>query len=101
MSNTPAHDATSLALRLLQDTHEFPCCFLVKVIGRADAEFAERVLAVIRISHPPEQDLSFGLRETASGRHVSITAEPHLASAQEVLVLYERLRAVEGVVMLL
>ena len=39
------------------------------------------------------------VRETPNKKHIAVTAEPTLKSAEQVLLLYERIKSVEGVVM--
>jgi putative lipoic acid-binding regulatory protein len=39
------------------------------------------------------------LRQSSQGKYIAVTMEPYLMSAEEVLVVYRRLREVDGVVM--
>ena len=89
------------AIELLNSTHEFPCAMMVKAIGNNEDDFAGRVLALaqqhLRLKETPE----FTVRETRGGRHISITLEPIFAEAEQVLEFYQRLRQLDGLVMLL
>ncbi len=89
------------SLRLLNETHDFPTSFMFKTIGRNVDGFAARVVVTIRDALELETDPSFRVRETAAGRHVSVTVEPVVGNAEQVLAVYECLRRVSGVVMLL
>jgi len=89
------------AIDLLESTHTFPGVYVFKVIGRADRAFAARVVAAVREALGWETDPPFRVREAAGGRHVAVTLEPHLATAQEVLAVYRRLRTMTGLVMFL
>ncbi|WLD10636.1 YbeD family protein [Planctellipticum variicoloris] len=89
------------ALELLLATHEFPCRFLFKAIGRTDGSFAEQVVAVVRAELDHDFDSPFSLKHTAGGRHVSVTIEPWIETAEQVLAVYACIRTVPGLVMLM
>jgi putative lipoic acid-binding regulatory protein len=89
------------AIELLESTHAFPGVYVFKVIGRSEGAFAERVVAAARDALGLAVDPPFRVRSAAGGRHVAVTLEPHLATAYEVLAVYRRLRATEGLVMFL
>jgi uncharacterized protein len=89
------------ALELLRATHEFPCRFMFKAIGRTDDNFVEQVVAVVRAELEHEFDSPFSLKHTSGGRHVSVTIEPWVETAEQVLSVYACIRTVPGLVMLL
>jgi putative lipoic acid-binding regulatory protein len=74
---------------------------MFKIIGRNVDKFAARVVVTIRNELQLDADPEFRVRETAAGRHISVTVEPEIDSAEQVLAVYECLRAVEGVVLLM
>ncbi|MFO0947353.1 MAG: DUF493 domain-containing protein [Planctomycetota bacterium] len=86
-------------LELLESVHRFPGSFTFKVIGKVDGGFAARVVAAVRETLALEQDPPFRLRETANGRHVAVTVEPIVQTSREVLLVYERVKTISGVVM--
>jgi putative lipoic acid-binding regulatory protein len=88
------------AAALLESTHTFPGPYLFKVIGRAENGFAARVVAAVREELAASTDPPFHVRETAGGRHVSITLEPAVESAQQVLAVYKRILKIAGLVVL-
>jgi uncharacterized protein len=90
-----------LTVELLESTHNFPCRYVFKAIGGGDDEFAGRVAAAVRVALDASADPPYQLRHTSSGRHVSVTLEPVVRSAQDVLTVYQRLNETEGVVMIL
>jgi putative lipoic acid-binding regulatory protein len=94
-------DARADSLRLLEATHSFPCEFMVKVIGLAEEGFASRVVARIRECQQLAVDPSFRTRVTPNGRHVSVTVEPEVQSAEEILEIYACVREIRGVVMVM
>lgn len=88
------------SIDLLNATHDFPCAFTFKIIGKHHQEFVQEVIDVV--SHfDINEDLEHSTRETPGGRHVSITLELTIGDANQVLVTYDRLKALDGVVMLL
>jgi putative lipoic acid-binding regulatory protein len=88
-------------IELLESTHRFPGPYLFKVIGRVDRGFAARVVAAVREVLAYDIDPPYSLREATGGRHVSVTLEPTVQSAQQVLAVYSRLRGMAGLVMMM
>ena len=89
------------SIDLLMATHSFPGSFTFKVIGRAENDFVAMVLDAIQLLVIGDAEIPHSTRETSGGRHIAITAEPHVESPEMVLEIYERLRELPGVVMLL
>lgn len=89
------------ALELLESTHRFPCPYMFKVIGRSDNGFVARVVAAVRDELDDLIDPPYRVRETAGGRHVSVTLEPTVQTGQQVLAVYRRMQKMTGLVMLL
>jgi putative lipoic acid-binding regulatory protein len=85
---------------LLEQMHTFPGPYLFKVIGKADQGFLARVVAVVREELLFDADPAYQIRTAVGGRHLSVSLEPVVASADQVLAVYRRLGAIEGVVML-
>lgn len=88
------------SIELLETTHQFPGPYLFKAIGRVEDGFAARVVAAVRDELESDVDPPFRLKETSGGRHVSVTLEPHVESAPQVLAIYRRLRQTTGLVVL-
>jgi len=88
-------------IELLESTHSFPGGYMFKVIGRTEGNFVGRTVAAVRMHLSESSEPPFSSRKTATGAHVSVTIEPHVASAADVLAIYETLRDLEGLVMLL
>lgn len=89
------------AIELLESTHSFPCPYTFKVIGLAEANFVGRVVQAVRRELPADMEPPFSSRRTAAGKHVSVTIEPTLESASDVLAIYRQLRELQGLVLLL
>jgi putative lipoic acid-binding regulatory protein len=86
---------------LLEATHEFPDEFVFKAIGTNRDGFVELIVAGIREELSLESDPPYEIRQTSGGRHVSVTVTPRVESAAQVLAIYERIRVVDGLFMLL
>lgn len=90
-----------LSIELLESTHDFPCTYVLKVIGKSDDGFVGRVVAAVRDHLELEVDPPYRVRGTTGGRHVSITLEPVVNSAWDVLAIYGRIQEIDGLVMML
>jgi putative lipoic acid-binding regulatory protein len=88
------------AIDVLEKTHTFPCPYLFKIIGKADQGFLARVIAAVREELTIDSDPPYRVREAVGGRHFSITVEPTVQSAQQVLAIYRRLSVLDSLVML-
>jgi putative lipoic acid-binding regulatory protein len=89
------------SISLLESTHEFPAVYMFKVIGLVENGFAARVVAAVREELAGTTDPPFRVRETAGRRHVAVTVEPTVQTAEQVLAIYERIRRMAGLVMLM
>jgi putative lipoic acid-binding regulatory protein len=87
-------------LELLESAHTFPGPYTFKVIGKAERGFLARTVAAVREALAHEVDPPYRIRESSGGRHLAITLEPHVESAQQVLDVYRRLGSTSGLVML-
>jgi hypothetical protein len=59
------------------------------------------VVAAVRDELADLADPPYRLRQATGGRHISITLEPQIQTARQVLAVYRRIRATAGVVMML
>jgi putative lipoic acid-binding regulatory protein len=95
-------EARRRAVELLEANHEFPGDFTVSVIARNDDAVAQAVLAAAAAGLG--EPLGEGAHErhpSAHGKYISHRLKVPCASAEAVLVLYARLRAVDGVITIL
>ena len=93
---------TSLPARELLDAmHQFPGPFVFKAVGKTDGDFVTSVVAVVRETLQLEFDPPFETRETPAGRHVAVTVIPWVESVDDVLLVFDRIRLIPGLVMLL
>jgi putative lipoic acid-binding regulatory protein len=87
-------------VEVLEKAHAFPGPYEFKVIGKAEPGFVARVVALVREELHLEIDPPYRVREAVGGRHLSVTLEPTIQSAQQVLAVYRRLGGLDGLVML-
>ena len=88
------------SVELLESTHVFPCNYMFKAIGEDHHAFTGRVLAAVRQETAEDNEPAMHTRRSASGRHISVTVEPFVTDAQQVLAIYERMAEIDGLVML-
>jgi len=88
-------------IELLEATHDFPAAYVLKVIGSASDDFVTRIVAAVQDELGGECELPFRTRETPNGRHVSVTFEPIMQSAEQIVAVYQRVYETAGVVMVL
>ena len=89
------------ARELLELVHKFPGEFVFKAVGRAEGNFVEIVVATVRTALKLDFDPPFETRETPAGRHIAVTVMPWVESSDEVLLIFEKIREIPGLVMLL
>ena len=88
------------AIELLEANHAFPCQFFVSVIARNDAAVETAVLAAAG-GDAVLAAVTHERRSSSGGKYASHRLDVPCATAHEVLLLYARLRAVEGVITVL
>jgi uncharacterized protein len=89
------------SIELLERTHVFPGPYMFKIIGRVEDGFIARIVAAVREELAAPVDPPYRVRESAGGRHVSVTLEPTVQTASQVLAVYRRIRNTAGLVMML
>ncbi|WP_437193190.1 YbeD family protein [Planctomicrobium sp. SH527] len=87
-------------LEILEANHSFPCSFTFKVIGVATEQFADSVLVAVKKQLEGDFEPAISSKATPSGRHISVTVEPQVASAAHIHEIYRELQSLEGLVML-
>ena len=95
-------EARRRSIELLEANHAFPEKFALTVIARNDESVAAAVLAAA--AEGLDAPLGEGAHErhpSAHGKYVSHRLKVPCASAEAVLVLFARLRAVDGVITIL
>lgn len=80
---------------------EFPCTFPIKVMGRADTEFALRVTEIVREHVPDLRDEDVRTAASRRGNFVSVTVTVTARSQAHLDRVYLALNADEQVLMTL
>lgn len=78
-------------INLLNDEYEFPVQYFFKFIVPSDK---------VNIVNNLIGDAEFSHRPSRNGKYTSVSAKKMVASAEEVVEIYERLSVVEGIVSL-
>lgn len=87
-------------LELLKSTHTFPCVYTYKAIG-SGPEFESEVVRTVQNAAGLEKPPHHSRRQSSSGKHLSLTIEVHVDSAERVLAIYAAIERVEGLSLLL
>jgi hypothetical protein len=93
------HDLPSI--EMLEAVHIFPGPYVFKAIGRSEDAFVTRVVAAVRAELGLSRDPEYTTRDAAGGRHVAVTFQVRVESAQSVLAVYRRMQTTAGLVMML
>ena len=93
MDHVPSED-------LLESTHPFPGTYQIKAIGASDDDFVGRVVEAAASELATPSELDHSVRMTPNGRHVSLTLDITVQSADQVRAIYAKLRDVKGVTLL-
>jgi putative lipoic acid-binding regulatory protein len=88
------------SVELLESTHLFPGVYRIKAIGRADNDFQQRIVdAVVSLLAAPS-DLDYSVRMTPGGRHVALTLDISVQTAEQVRSIYAEIREIPGLTLL-
>ena len=70
---------------------EFPCEFPIKIMGEAQDDFAQRMVAIVR-HHVPDYDAAtVEMRPSKTGRYLSLTCTIHAVAREQLDSLYREL----------
>ncbi|MCF8032687.1 MAG: DUF493 domain-containing protein [Desulfarculaceae bacterium] len=87
------------SLQLLEQFHDFPGPYMFKVIAFDSEDLAAEVRRQAEaVLGPLTEQGSVRTRPSSGGKYLSVTLEAELASAEQVLQVYESLKQVEGLV---
>jgi putative lipoic acid-binding regulatory protein len=88
------------SVELLESAHRFPGPYMFKVIGSTDNGFLARTVAAVREEVAAPVDPPFRCKHTPGGRHVAITLELTMQTAEQVRDVYRRLLKLTGLILL-
>lgn len=97
MENRPDHRPS---VELLESTHPFPGSYRIKAIGQADDDFEQRVIAAVAMHLAAASDLDYSVRATKGGRHIALTLDVNVQTAEQVRSIYASLHEVRGLTLL-
>ena len=80
---------------------EFPCSYPLKAIGKADDDFEELVMAVVRRHVAPRAIEQVLTRPSAAGTYLAVTVTFTASSQEEIDLVYLDLSAHQRVLMVL
>jgi putative lipoic acid-binding regulatory protein len=88
------------SVELLESTHLFPGSYQIKAIGAASDDFAARIVSAVQQELPVPSDLDYSVRTTQGGRHVAVTLDITVQTAEQVRTIYARIQEIEGLTIL-
>jgi uncharacterized protein len=88
------------SIELLESTHRFPGPYQIKAIGVADDDFAGRVIAAACAELAGASEIDHSARRTRGGRHLALTLDMTVQTAEQVRSIYARIQEVDGLVLL-
>jgi uncharacterized protein len=91
---------TRPSLELLESTHPFPGVYQIKAIGMVDDDFEGRVVEAVVAELATPSELDYSVRVTPNGRHVALTLDITVQSADQVRAAYARIHDVKGLTLL-
>lgn len=89
------------SVELLESTHAFPGTYQIKAIGVAAGDFEGRVLAAVQEVLAAPSDVDYSVRGTPDGRHIALTLDLTVQTAEQVRSIYALVRDVDGLKLLL
>jgi putative lipoic acid-binding regulatory protein len=89
------------SIDLLESVHQFPGVYQIKAIGKVADQFEARVLEAVTSELVSASELDYSVRTTPGGRHIALTLDITVQSAEQVRMIYARIHALPGLLLLL
>jgi len=70
---------------------EYPCDFPIKIMGKADQDFAQIMLAIVKCHAPDFDGTTMEIRSSGGGNYLSITCTIRATSRSQLDALYREL----------
>lgn len=70
---------------------QFPCAFPLKIMGAAEASFAQTVLEIVLRHDPAFDGATMEMRPSTGGRYLSVTCTIQAVSRSQLDALYQEL----------
>ncbi|MFO0892279.1 MAG: DUF493 domain-containing protein [Isosphaeraceae bacterium] len=97
---SPARVDHRPSAELLESIHPFPGVYRIKAIGTAGDDFERRVVEAAVSQLPARSDLDYSIRSTPGGRHIAITLDITVQTAEQVRAVYAEIQGVVGLTLL-
>ncbi len=88
------------SVELLESIHFFPGIYKIKAIGLAHDDFESRVIEAVCSNLAARSDLDYSIRSTPGGRHVAVTLDITVQTAEQVRAIYADIHALKGLTLL-
>jgi putative lipoic acid-binding regulatory protein len=88
------------SVELLESIHPFPGVYRIKAIGSTNDDFERRVVEAVVSQLPASSDLDYSVRSTPGGRHIALTLDITVQSAEQVRAVYAEIQQVAGLTLL-
>lgn len=88
-------------IELLKLTHTFPGPYTFKIIAEAKDGLIATLIMELKVALKWELDPKYSVRETAGGRHLALTLDAVMRTPEEVHTVYNFLKKVDGVILIL
>jgi len=88
------------SVELLESIHPFPGVYRIKAIGTTVDDFERRVVEAVVSQLPAASDLDYSVRTTRGGRHVALTLDITVQTAEQVRAVYAEIQNVAGLTLL-
>ncbi len=72
---------------------EYPCDFPVKIMGKAEKDFTQEILAIVKLHAPDFDETTMEVRTSTSGTYLSLTCTIQATSRLQLDALYQTLSA--------
>lgn len=70
---------------------EYPCDFPIKIMGKAQQDFTQIALAIVKYHAPNFDDTTMAIRASKNGAYLSITCTIRATSRAQLDALYQAL----------
>ncbi len=70
---------------------DYPCAFPIKIMGKAEQDFAQKILSIVKHHAPDFDENTMGIRASNGGNYLSITCTIRATSRNQLDELYRAL----------
>jgi len=70
---------------------EYPCDFPIKIMGKAEQDFTQTAVGIVKLHAPDFDETTIEVRESKGGNYLSITCTIRATSRDQLDALYRAL----------